>query len=146
MNLRHVVAALAILISLAACSSGPVRKVHPSTLSIQQLAVHADGHWSITLRIQNFSTFPMQYGAIDATLSINGNDAGAIKLPLDINIVGNSGDVVDASLLSPVKLSESGDFAYQLKGTIATSEPKESFKFDTSSRLSPVPGVPNTYR
>lgn len=54
--------------------------------------------------------------------------------------------MIDASVRSSARLPIDRDFAYQLKGTIETSEPKESFKFDRSSRLSPVPGVPNTYR
>ena len=146
MTLRHVLAALAITLLITSCGGGPVRKVHPSTSGIQQLAVQADGSWKITLRIENFSTFPMHYSALDAKLSIAGKQAGEIHAKPDMDIVGNSGDVIEATLVPAAKLPASGDFAYQLKGTIATSEPKERFEFDKSSRLSPVPGVSNTYR
>ena len=146
MNLRHVLAALAITSVLAACGGGQVRKVHPSTASIQQLAVQPDGRWKITLRVQNFSTFAMHFSAVVAKLVVDGKDAGEITMAPELDIVGNSGDVVVTTLKTTAKLPPSGDFAYQLKGTIDTSEPKESFKFDTSSRLSPVPGVANTYR
>ena len=146
MILRNLFAALATLGLLAACSSGPVRKVHPSTASIQQLAVQPDGSWSITLRIQNFSTFAMHYSALHAQLSVAGAEVGEINVAPDMDIVGNNGDVVVVALSTPALLPASGDFAYQLTGTIDTSEPKKSFKFDTSSRLSPVPGVPHTYR
>ena len=30
--------------------------------------------------------------------------------------------------------------------TIRTSDPDETFKFERASRLSPVPGIPNTWR
>ena len=43
MNLRIPLAALVLGAMLTACSGGPPRRVHPSTASIQQLAVEADG-------------------------------------------------------------------------------------------------------
>lgn len=143
---RRLVGMSAAACLLAACSNGPVRKVHPSTAGIQQLAVQADGSWKITLRIQNYSTFPMHYSRVDAKLSIDGREVGDVVVTPDIDIVANNGDVVDATLQTSAKLPRSGDFGYQLKGTITTGEPKAEFRFDKSSRLSPVPGVPDTYR
>jgi len=146
MRLRPLLAVLVTTSLIAACSSGPMRKVHPSTASIQQLAVLPDGHWKITLRIQNYSTFAMHFSGVDAKLTVDGKDAGQVAAAPDLDIVGNNGDVISVTLAATAKLPASGDFVYQLKGTIDTSEPKETFKFDTSSRLSPVPGVANTYR
>lgn len=146
MNLRNFAVAVAATAVLASCGGGPVRKVHPSTASIQQLTVQPDGHWKLALRIQNFSTFSMHFSGVDAKLSINGKEAGHIAIAPDLDIVGNSGDVVQAMLAPTTPLPPTGDFAYQIKGTIDTSEPRETFKFDTASRLSPVPGVANTYR
>ncbi|GAA0723419.1 hypothetical protein [Dokdonella soli] len=146
MSLRQLSVTLALACLLTACGGGPTRKVHPSTASIQQLAVQADGSWKIALRIQNFSTFPMHYSSIDVKLGIDGKDVGELKITPDIDIVGNSGDVVEATFRPLAKPAFGSDIAYTLKGTIETSEPKESFKLDTSSRLSPVPGVANTWR
>ena len=146
MKSLHCCALLVLACILAACASGPAQKVHPSTASIQQLAVQADGSWKLTLRIQNFSTMPMHYSAFDAKLKIDGVLAGDISLAPDLDIVGNSGDVIVATMTPTTKIPASSNFAYQLTGTIDTSEPKAHFKIDTSSRLSPVPGVPNTYR
>ena len=131
---------------LAACASGPAQKVHPSTASVQQLAVQADGSWKVTLRIQNFSTMSMHYSALNAKLKIGGVLAGDISLVPDLDIVGNSGDVIEATLKPTTNIPASSNFAYQMTGTIDTSEPKAHFAIDVSSRLSPVPGVPNTYR
>ena len=147
MSPRIPFAAAALVVLLSACGSGgPPRKVHPSTASIQQLAVQPDGSWKLTLRIQNYSTMSMHYSKLKANVLIAGTDVGEIDIAPDIDIVGNNGDVVEANLRTSAKLPASGDFAYQLKGRIDTSEPKESFPFDRSSRLSPVPGVANTYR
>lgn len=146
MSLHRLSVPLALGILLAACGGGPARKVHPSTASIQQLAVQADGSWKLSLRIQNYSTFSMHFSAIDAALSVDGKEVGTLKVAPDIDIVGNTGDVVDATFRPTAKVSFGTDIGYTLKGTIETSEPKESFKFDTASRLTPVPGVPDTYR
>jgi hypothetical protein len=147
MSSRHLLVTFALAGLLTACGSGgPPRKVHPSTASIQQLAVQPDGSWKITLRIQNFSTFSMHFSGVDATLSIDGKEQGSLKASPDIDIVGNSGDVVETTFRPGAKVTIGTDIAYVLKGTIDTSEPKESFKFETASRLTPVPGVPNTYR
>ncbi|MBA8883824.1 LEA type 2 family protein [Dokdonella fugitiva] len=132
---------------LAACGSGgPPRKVHPSTASIQQLAVQADGSWKLSLRIQNYSTFPMHFSRIEAGVTIDGRNVGRLEAVPDIDILGNNGDVVEATFRPDAAITFGTDIAYALKGTIETSEPKESFKFETASRLTPVPGVPNTYR
>jgi len=147
MLLRHACLVMLLGGLLAACGSGgPPRKVHPSTASIQQLAVQADGSWKLTLRIQNYSTFSMHFSRIDAGLSIDGKELGRLEATPDIDIVGNNGDIVDALFKPTAKVTFGTDIGYALKGTIETSEPKESFKFETASRLTPVPGVPDTYR
>ena len=147
MLLRRLLFLLPLGILLAACGSGgPPRKVHPSTASIQQLALQADGSWKLRLRIQNYSTFSMHFSAIDAALSVDGKNVGTLKVAPDIDIVGNNGDIVDALFKPATRVTFGTDIGYALKGTIDTSEPKESFKFETASRLTPVPGVPDTYR
>jgi hypothetical protein len=147
MKLRTVCGALVLAASLAACGSGgPARKVHPSTASIQQLSVQPDGSWRVALRVQNYSTFPMHYGRIEAVISVEGREAGTLVASADMDILGNSGDVVEATLRPSAPLAPRRDFAYQLKGTIETTEPRERFEFDRSSRLSPVPGVDATWR
>jgi hypothetical protein len=127
MSLRHFIAAFAVVTLLAGCGSGPVRRITPSQVSIQELAVQPGGQWKLTLRIQNYSTVPMTYASLHGTLYV----AGA--------------DVVDTTLHATAALP-TGDIAYKIEGTIATSEPKEEFKFNRSSRLSPTPGLANTWR
>ena len=145
MTLRRILAALALACVLSACGSGPVKRISPSTVAIQELVVKPDGQWRATLRVQNFSTMSMHYDALHANVRIAGTDVGEIELKPDLDIPGNSADVVDATLHATAKLP-AGDIEYQIKGTIETSEPKANFKFDRTSRLSPAPGLAGTYR
>lgn len=145
MSFRHIVAACAIACFVTGCSSGPVRRITPSQVSVQELVANPDGQWRVTLRIQNFSTISMQYAALHATLSVAGLEFGAIDLTPDLDIPQNSAEVIDVKLRAAGKLP-AGDIEYKISGTIDTSEPKENFKFERSSRLSPAPGLANTWR
>jgi hypothetical protein len=78
-------------------------------------------------------------------LHIAGADVGDIDIKPDLDIPPNSADVIDATLHASAKLP-AGDIDYKISGTIDTSEPKENFKFERSSRLSPAPGLPGTWR
>jgi hypothetical protein len=114
-------------------------------VSIQQLVAATDGNWHVTLRIQNYSTVAMHYSALHVALHIAGVDVGSIDLNPDLDIPPNSADVVEGSLHATAKLP-AGDLDYKITGTIDTSEPKGNFKVDRSSRLSPAPGLPGTWR
>ena len=76
MSLRVWLAAGAALLMLAGCASGPVRRVSEPAVGIQQLTVGADGGWTLELRINNFSSIPMRFDALDLKLSVAGQDAG----------------------------------------------------------------------
>lgn len=146
MTLRHFLAALALAALVTGCGSGPARRITPSQVSIQQLVADASGTWKVTLRIQNYSTVTMRYAALHGTLHVAGVDVGSIDLaPPDLDIPANSADVIDATVHASAKLP-AGDIEYRISGTIQTSEPKNDFKFDRSSRLSPAPGLPGTWR
>ena len=145
MTFRLSITAIATAALLAGCLNGPVKRITPSAVSIQQLVAQADGQWRVTLRIQNYSTVAMHYSALRGTLHVAGADVGDIDLNPDLDIPPNSADVVDTTVHATAKLP-AGDFDYKISGTIDTSEPKEHFKFDRSSRLSPAPGLPGTWR
>jgi hypothetical protein len=145
MTLRHFLAACAVAILVTGCSTGPAKRITPSQVSIQELVAQPDGQWRVTLRIQNYSTVAMHYSALHGTLRVAGADIGNIDLAPDLDIPPNSADVIDVKLHASAKLPAS-DLDYRINGTIDTSEPKENFKFDRSSRLSPAPGLPGTWR
>ncbi|HJT98916.1 MAG TPA: LEA type 2 family protein [Rhodanobacteraceae bacterium] len=145
MGLRHCIAALAAVFLLAGCGSGQVRRITPSQVSIQELSVQPGGAWHLRLRIQNYSTISMTYASLHGTLHVAGVDVGTIDVKTDFDIPANSADVVDTTLHASAALP-AGDIEYKIEGTIETTEPKETFKFNRSSRLSPTPGLANTWR
>ncbi|MGH8171885.1 MAG: hypothetical protein ACREPX_01980 [Rhodanobacteraceae bacterium] len=145
MTLRQLFAALALAVLLTGCGSGPARRVSPSVVTIQELVARDDGQWRLTLRVQNFSTVAMHYESIRATLHIAGADVGTIDINPNLDVPPTSADVVETTLHASAKLP-AGDLEYHITGTIESSEPKADFKLDRSSRLSPAPGLPGTWR
>lgn len=147
MTLRNALAALFVLLVLAACGGGPVKRVSPPTASVQELGVQPDGRWRLLLRVQNFSNVAMTFDRLEATLTVTGREIGRINATLDLDIAPETADVFETTLVPAAgsKL-DAADFAYELKGRITSREPKGDFAFERSSRLSPVPGLADTWR
>ena len=83
---------------LSACSSGPVRRVSAPAASIQQLTVHADGNWSVDLRLQNYSSIPMRFDTVQLELQIAGEPAGTLVSTTPLTIGSESADVLTLAL------------------------------------------------
>ena len=92
-RLTFALAALCFAAILVACTSGPVRRVSEPAAAIQQLTVHADGTWTVALRIDNFSSIPMRFDAVELAISIDGVAAGTLRGNAGITIGPESGDV-----------------------------------------------------
>ncbi|HMM67583.1 MAG TPA: hypothetical protein PKC03_11645 [Dokdonella sp.] len=147
MNIRNLALAGLATLLVSACGSGPVKRISPPTASVQELGVRADGSWRLLVRVQNFSNVSMTFSAINARFEVAGVDVGAVSLQIGLDIPGASAEVFEATLKPAAgQRPGPGDFAYRLHGTIESSEPKGEFKFERSSRLSPVPGLPDTWR
>ena len=157
MSLRVWLAAGAAALLLAGCASGPVRRVSEPAAGIQQLTVAADGSWTVEVRINNFSSIPMRFDAIDLKLGVGGQDAGQLSAQPALDIGPESADVVSlqlkpqsmARLQVANALASSQGIAYSLSGTVrATPEDKHQRSFDVKreSSLSPVPGIPGALR
>jgi len=154
LRLLGVVALASLLVS---CSSGPVRRVSEPSALIQQLTVRADGRWSVDLRIENFSSIPMQFGSLDLALTFGDNEAGHVTAQPAISIGPESADVVTAvftpqaagKLAVADALAGGRSIGYTLSGTI-TATPDEgrqrSFEIKRSSQLNPAPGLPGVMR
>ena len=147
MKLRSWAPIVLTSILLASCGSGPVKRVSPPTASVQELVVRTDGSWHLRIRLQNFSNVPMTFSGIAAELEVADVAVGPIKIPLRLDIPGESADVFEVDLTASANArAPAGDFPYRLHGTISSSEPKGEFKFERKSHLSPAPGLANTWR
>lgn len=142
---RQALIAITLSAVLAACASGPRTFINPPTASIQQLELLEDGSWQLTLRVQNYSNVTTTVATIEATLHVDGRDAGRLQLTPDLDISAERADITRTTMAAGGDLPKNA-FAYTLDGTITTSEPRGSYPFSHASHLSPVPGLPGTYR
>jgi hypothetical protein len=156
-NLRWLAACAATMLLLAGCVSGPVRRVSEPAVGIQQLTVGSDGSWSVEVRINNFSSIPMRFDAVELKLGVGGQDAGTVSAQPALDIGPESADVVSVSLkpqsmarLQVANALASGQgIGYSLSGTVrATPEngKQRNFEVKRESSLSPVPGIPGALR
>ncbi|MBW3551019.1 MAG: LEA type 2 family protein [Proteobacteria bacterium] len=153
----HAAVALVCLAMLAACASGPVRRVSEPSARIQQLTVQADGSWSVDLRIENFSSIPMRFESVDLALEFDGGPVAMLQLQPGLTIGPESADVVDLTvspdlagkLVIADALAAGRSVTYSLEGSIG-ARPEESrlrnFDIERRSALSPTPGLPGVLR
>ncbi|HEX2082840.1 MAG TPA: LEA type 2 family protein [Xanthomonadaceae bacterium] len=142
---------------LASCASGPPRRVSEPAASIQQLTVRADGSWSLDLRIENFSSMPMRFGAISLPLTVADQAAGTLQGDAGISIGPESADVVTldhrpdagAKIALADALAGGRGVSYRFEGTLQAAPEdgkSRSYEIKRNSALSPVPGLPGVLR
>lgn len=157
MSLRVWLAIGAALLLLASCASGPVRRVSEPAVGIQQLTVGPDGSWTVDVRINNFSSIPMRFDALELKLGLGGQDAGALAAGPALDIGPESADVVSIGLKPQAQarlqvadaLASGRGIAYSLSGTVRATPDggrQRSFEVKRESSLSPVPGIPGALR
>src|SRR5688572_20120342 len=145
---------LSFLALLAACSSGPPVRVYPPQATVQELRLQPDGQVNLSLRVQNFSTVPMTFSRLQATLTLGGQEAVRIDFDPALTVGPGSNELVAHSFAPPpaVKATLDQAFAgsrsvrYQLSGSIVSSDPGSDDEFEYSSALDPVPGLPGVMR
>src|SRR5690606_279302 len=91
-----VALALALLV-IAGCNRN-AKRVSPPAASIQQLAVQADGSWTVDLRLHNYSSMPMRFERVSLVASVDEHDAGTLEATPAISIGTSAADVVRLSL------------------------------------------------
>ena len=142
---------------LSACSSGPVRRVSAPAASIQQLTVHADGNWSVDLRLQNYSSIPMRFDTVKVEVRVGDQAAGTLQATPGLSVGPESADVVtvpfapasEARIVVADALAGRRGLPYTLTGSAdATPEDAKvrSFDIDTRNTLNPVPGLDGVLR
>jgi len=152
---------LIVLLTAGLAACGPPRKsVFPPTVSIQQVNVLADGQWQLTVRIQNNSYGAMDFSALDGQLQIAEGLPVRLHATFKREIPALVGDVITLNVLPTPPMTQAlqaivakgsaGSLAYHVKGNASARPEQEKqlrdFDFAGSNWLSPVPGMPNTYR
>ena len=142
---------------LAACGTGPVRRVSEPSANIQQLTVRADGSWAVDLRIDNFSSVPMRFDAVALKLTVGGQDAGTLRGAPALTIGPEAADVASLTLSPDVaakivvadSLARGASVGYKLDGTLDAAPENgkvHSYDVDRENSLSPVPGLTGVMR
>ncbi|QBG96394.1 hypothetical protein EYC55_14435 [Xanthomonas oryzae] len=153
---RLLLVSLACGLLLSACG-GAVRRVSEPAASIQQLTVRADGSWSVDLRLQNYSSIPMQFERVALDISAGDQLAGKLDQTVGMSIGPETADVVTVTVhptsLGRITVADvlagGRSFPYTLKGNLwATPQDKKQREFTVESRntLSPAPGLNGVLR
>lgn len=148
-----------LVTGLVAC--GPPRKsVFPPAVSIQEMSVRPDGQWRLTLRIQNNSYAGMGFHSIDGELKVADGIPVRLHSSFDLDIPAFAGDVTQIDVLPTAEMNQAlkavtakgsaGSLPYSVNGRSNAKPEQEKetrdFDFHGNGWLSPVPGIPNTYR
>ena len=150
---------VALATGLIACGA-PKKSVYPPTLSIQQLVVLPNGQWQLTVRIQNNSYGEMDFKSFDGQLQIAELVPIRLHANFKLDVPALVGDVVQLDVLPTGPMSKAlqaiagkgstGSLAYRVSGSASAKPEQEKqlrdFDFSGNDWLSPVPGIPNTYR
>ncbi|PZO09644.1 MAG: hypothetical protein DCF27_05250 [Lysobacteraceae bacterium] len=146
--------ALMVLVAVAGCASGPPKRIFPPQASLKEVRVQADGQWVAQVRIQNYSTVPMRFSRLEATLTVDGQEATRINIDPGLSVGPGSNELVQHVFTPAAGPKAAVDQAlasrravrYQLTGRIASSEPATDHPFDYQSALDPVPGLAGVLR
>ena len=152
---------LLVLLAAGLLACGPPKKsVFPPTVTIQQLQVLPTGRWQLTVRIQNNSYGEMDFNSLEGQLQI----AALIPIRLHgtfvLDVPPLVGDVIQLDVLPTPAMTQAlqgiagkgsaGSLAYRVSGSASAKPEQEKqlrdFDFSGNDWLSPVPGIPNTYR
>ena len=142
---------------LAACATGPSRRVSEPAANIQQLTVRADGSWSLDVRINNFSNVPMRFDGLNLAMAVGAVPAGTLSARPGLSIGPESADVATVTLTPSSAarivvadaLARGTSVHYSLEGGIDAAPENRSahtFQVERSNTLGPVPGLPGVLR
>jgi hypothetical protein len=152
---------LLVMLAVGLIACGPAKKsIYPPTVSIQQLAVLPGGQWRLTVRIQNNSYGEMDFKSLDGQLQIAELVPIRLHANFKLDIPALAGDVIQLDVLPTAPMSQAlqaiagkgsaGSLSYHVSGSASAKPEQEKqlrdFDFSGNDWLSPVPGIPKTYR
>lgn len=148
-----------LVAGLVAC--GPPRKsVFPPTVSVQEMATLPNGEWRLTMRIQNNSYGSMDFHSLDGELKVGELVPVRLHTRFDLDIPAFAADITQITVLPTAEMTaalkaaavkgSAGSVPYSVSGS-ANAKPEQEkeardFTFHGNDWLSPVPGIPNTWR
>ena len=158
-RLLRCVALGVLVVGLVAC--GPPRKsVFPPSVTLQEVTLRPNGQWQLTLRIQNNSYGGMDFRSIDGELKVADLVPVRLHTSFDLDIPAFAADVTQVNVLPTPEMTaalkataskgSAGSLPYSVSGS-ASAQPEQEkaardFSFHGNDWLSPVPGIPNTWR
>jgi hypothetical protein len=145
---------LVACVAVAGCASGPKKRVFPPEVRLQELQRLDDGTVQVQLRLHNYSNVPMRFERLAAELMIGGVSAGRLDLTPSLQVSANSVEIVATELIPPQSvlgaiddaLASGSALGYQVRGKLATLEPRGNYSIDFSSRMDRVPGLDRVLR
>lgn len=155
--IRRLASLAALTLFLAACSSGPVRRISEPTASLQQVTVRSDGNWDVQLRLQNYSSVAMRFDETALDIAFDNGSAAKLELQPALDVGPESADVFNATV-SPTPagrariasaLADGRGLSYTLSGSVAATPQdgkQKTWSIKRESALSPVPGLPGALR
>jgi hypothetical protein len=160
--MKRLVRLLALAcLSAALVACGPPRKsVFPPTVTIQELHAVPGKPWKLTVRVQNNSYGEMDFSALDASLHVADLPPMPMGKAIELDVPAFAADVVEleitptapmaAAIAAIANKGSSGSVAYRVDGLMMAKPEQEKkqrpFDFQARGWLSPVPGIPDTYR
>lgn len=153
MPLIRILSLLALTLLLAACASGPPKRIFPPQASIQELRV--DGaSWQLDLRIRNFSTVALTYEHLDGELLINGQQAARFSLQPALTIGPGSAEILSQELQASAAaqaavtsaIQQRQSLSYRISGRIRSADPRREHDYEFESALDPAPGLTGVLR
>ena len=151
---RTIASALALLLLLVGCASGPVIRYFPPQASLKELKQQPDGQWQAQVRIQNFSTGAMDFSDIRLKLQIQDGSWAELGGPATLNIGASNAEVLTLGVpFSPETLQAIRDrqdrsqpLRYRLEGSVRSRDPGRTYPLNYDGRLNPAPGLAGVYR
>jgi LEA14-like dessication related protein len=145
---------LALIAStLAACASGPVKRVFPPEARVQEIRLNAD-RADVLVRVQSFSTVPSEVQSYSLTLEFAGALAARLEGTTATTVLPQAAETLainttlDAAALERAKaaLANGAALRYRLHGTITVEPNGRAYPIDYSSALSRAPGLDGVLR
>lgn len=139
---------------LSACGGGPVKRVFPPELRLQELRLQDDGRVALQLRVQSFSTVPSEVQAYALTLEMAGEPAATLEGAASTTVLPQAAEIIaleaplEAGAATRVRqaLANGTTLRYRVHGSITVEPNGRAYPIDYSSALSPAPGLEGVMR